>query len=116
MENLTSMSDVHEPMDIYEDSEGLHIELAVVGSKKEDVNIEIKDGYILTISKECNTEKSKDREYIISRLRRGNFNVSLQIANKFDLGSTKSIMKNGLLSINIPIKPGSQPRKLEIED
>jgi len=86
VEGWTKMCNVHDPMDIYETKDGLHIEVAVTGAKKEEINVEVKNGDMLIISRENEkNEVEEERNYIINKIRKGNFNTKLQITPKFNL-------------------------------
>ena len=99
------------PVDVYEDNDGLHIEVACTGLTKKDVNINI-EGDILRVSydkeaiyREGNAETYEDREYHYSGIAKRSFNFGYKVNNKFDLSNVEAEMKNGLLEIIIPYSP-----------
>lgn len=102
------------PVDIYEDKEGLHIEVACTGLAKEDVNINI-EGDILRISYDKNAENVDDKNYYSRGIAKRSFNLGYKIAQRFDLGVAEAKMENGLLTIHIPFTKESKPKSLKIK-
>jgi len=102
------------PVDIYEDKEGLHIEVACTGLAKEDVNIHI-EGDILRISYDKNAENVEDKQYYSRGIAKRSFNLGYKIAQRFDLGVAEAKMENGLLTIHIPFTKESKPKSLKIK-
>ena len=102
------------PVDIYEDKEGLHIEVACTGLAKEDVNIHI-EGDILRISYDKNAENVDDKNYYSRGIAKRSFNLGYKIAQRFDLGVAEAKMENGLLTIHIPFTKESKPKSLKIK-
>ena len=107
---LTSVKLKH-PVDVYEDKNGLHLEVACTGLAKEDVDLNI-EGDVLRISydKEANYAKGEsdthqqyeDREYYYSGIAKRSFNFGYKVANRFQLAKAEAKMENGLLHISIP--------------
>ena len=92
------------PVDVYEDNDGLHIEVACTGLTKKEVNINI-EGDILRVSYTKPNETYEDREYHYSGIAKRSFNFGYKVNNKFSLSSVEAEMKNGLLEITIPYSP-----------
>ncbi len=92
------------PVDVYEDEEGLHLEVACTGITKKEVNINI-EGDILRVSYTKSDEKHDDREYHYSGIAKRSFNFGYKVNNKFSLSSVEAEMNNGLLEITIPYSP-----------
>jgi len=106
------------PVDIYENKEGLHIEVACTGLSKDDVNIDI-EGDILRISYDkTNDDKCcevNDCTYLHRGIAKRSFNLGYKIAQRFDLGVAEAKMENGLLTIHIPFTKESKPKSLKIK-
>lgn len=106
------------PLDIYENSTGLHFEVACTGLSKEDINIDV-EGDVLKIS----YNKPKDEKccdvndctYIHRGISKRSFNLAYKIASKFDLSGSQAEMANGLLKISIPFSEASKPKSLKIK-
>ena len=105
------------PVDIFENSEGLHFEVACTGLTKEDVELHI-EGDLLVIRYDKNAKASQDKDsqnYIHRGIARRSFSLGYRIASKFDLSKAEATMENGLLTINIPFAEESKPKLLQIK-
>jgi len=105
------------PVDIFENSEGLHFEVACTGLSKEDVELHI-EGDLLVIRYDKNNQKPEDKEshnYIQRGIARRSFSLGYKIASKFNLSKAEASMENGLLSIDIPFAEESKPKSLKIK-
>jgi len=107
---LTSIKLKH-PVDVYEDPDGLHLEVACTGLAKEDVSINI-EGDILRVSydKEARyasgeKEQYEDRVYHYSGIAKRSFNFGYKVNNRFNLSEVNAEMENGLLNITVPFSP-----------
>ena len=61
------------PVDVYEDNDGLHLEVACTGLTKEDVNLDI-EGDILKVSYTKPENDDNNREYHYSGIAKRSFN------------------------------------------
>ena len=99
--------------DVYEKDGDYHIEMDVPGYDKEDINIEVDNGY-LTISAETNTEeKDEDKNYIRRERRYGKFSRSFYVGD-VEPDSIEAEFKKGTLKITVP-KIEEKPTKKQIE-
>jgi len=105
------------PVDIFENSEGLHFEVACTGLTKEDVELHI-EGDLLVIRYDKNAKASQDKDsqnYIHRGIARRSFSLGYRIAPKFDLSQAEATMENGLLAISIPFAEEAKPKTLKIK-
>jgi len=107
----------YHPVDIYEDTEGLHLEVACTGLDKKDVEVQI-EGDILKIkhtkSKDTKT-KGEDSHYYTKGISRKSFNLGYKVASRFKTPDAIATFKNGLLVIDIPFAEESKPKTLTIK-
>ena len=109
---------ISHPVDIYENKNGLHFEIACTGLTKSDIEINI-EGDILKIS----YNKSKDEaccevddcKYIHRGIAKRSFNLGYKVASKFKLPESSAEMKDGLLRISVPFADESKPKTLQIK-
>jgi len=92
---------INHPVDIYENENGLTLEVACVGLEKTDVNIDI-DGDVLRIQYQKEENTSDVTVYHRKQISRRSFNLAYKIASQFDLSKSEATMRNGLLSISVP--------------
>jgi HSP20 family protein len=106
------------PVDIYENKNGLHFEVACTGLTKEDIEINI-EGDVLKISYNKPQDEScceiNDCNYIHKGIARRSFNLGYKITPKFNLTKASAEMKNGLLKISVPFADESKPKTLQIK-
>ena len=89
---------------IKEEKDGFAIEIAAPGLKKEDFNVELKNG-LLTISAEQKTEEKETKEKYI---RRGfsyqSFKRSFQLPKTVDATKVSANYESGILTLALPKK------------
>ena len=108
----TSETKATHPLDIYEDPDGLHFEIACTGLTKADVDINIHED-ILKFSYDKPTEEA--RNYIHKGIAKRSFDLGYKIAGKFNLQKASAEMENGLLQVHIPFAESSKPTTLTIK-
>lgn len=100
--------------DIKESETGYDLEIEMPGFNKNDINMDLNDGY-LTISasrKENVDEKDKKGNYIRRERHYGNYQRSFYVG-KIKEDDIKAKLDNGILSINVP-KEQQLPNKKHI--
>jgi HSP20 family protein len=108
-------SKIKYPLDIYEDPQGLHFEIACVGLSKEDIELTILDGDTIRIVYAKERELSPDRTYITKGIARRSFDLGYKISNKFNLKSLEAEMADGALHIHIPYAEAAKPVSIQIK-
>ena len=109
---------IQHPVDIFENKEGLHFEIACTGLTKDQVEINI-EADVLRVS----YDKPKDDaccevnncNYIHRGIAKRSINLGYKIAPKFDLGNASAEMKDGLLKISVPFAEEAKPKVLKIK-
>ena len=92
--------------DIRETENGYIIDMELPGFKKEDVEAELKDGY-LTVRAEHKTEteeETKEGHYIRKERYYGNFARSFYVGEAVTEEDIKAAFKDGILTLNVPKK------------
>ena len=104
------------PVDVYEDSEGLHLEVACTGLTKEDVSINI-EGDILRVSYEKGDDEPTNRDYHYQGIAKRAFNFGYKVNSRFNLSEVNAKMDNGLLNITVPYSPHvvTKPKTITIK-
>lgn len=89
--------------DIIDNGKEYVLEAELPGFKKEDINIDIKDGYltILATRKEEKDEKNDKGEYIRRERRYGSFSRSFDIS-QVDQNGISAAFDNGVLKLVLP--------------
>lgn len=108
------------PIDIYENKDGLHFEVACTGLDKDDLEIGI-EGDILKISYDKSKTEGIDTEelglvrYIHRGIAKRSINIGYKISSQFDLSQADAKMENGLLKISVPFSKETKTKLLEIK-
>lgn len=114
--NILSEAKAPHPVDIYEDTKGLTIEVACTGLTKEEVEINIEHDVLkISYNKPPKQEEQAERTYQTRGVSRRSFNLAYKISSKYDLSKGTAAMENGLLNVQIPFAEEAKPRTLQIK-
>jgi len=102
------------PVDILKRTDGLELQIAALGLKKDDIEISI-EGDILGVKYDKKARDIPESDYIARHITRKSFNHAWKIGAKFELDNLEAKLENGLLTIKIPIKESAQTRKVKIK-
>jgi HSP20 family protein len=109
---------ISHPVDIYENMDGLHFEIACTGLTKKDIEINI-EADVLRVSYDKPKEDAccevNNCNYIHKGIAKRSFNLGYKIAPKFSLANADAEMKDGLLKISIPFADEAKPKVLKIK-
>ena len=111
-------ANIQYPMDVYEDKDSLHIEMAVVGMNKEDIDISTNDNTIKIKGEHKNKidqEEYDKRKYAQKKISRKHFEFVFKLTSKIDINNLNVTLENGLLSIVMPFKEESKFKKIELK-
>ncbi len=102
-------------MDVSEHENGVTIRLDLPGMTPDDVNVEV-EGDLLTISGEMGHTAEQDGERYHRRERySGAFKRSLRLADTLDAANINATFANGVLTLELPKRPESQPKRIKVE-
>ena len=105
---------VNHPVDIWEDKEGLTLEVACVGLNKSDVDVDIEDD-VLKVSYSKKDGSNESAHYHYRGVKKSSFDLGWKIARRFDLTKASANMENGLLKILVPFSKAAKPKSLKIQ-
>jgi Molecular chaperone (small heat shock protein) len=108
-------------VDVKEDGEAYTMEMDLPGRSEKDVDIEL-DNNTLTISskqEEKNemeeTEKEENGRWLIRERRVSSFKRSFTLPEDVNLEALNASFKNGILTVKLPRRALSQPKKIAIK-
>ncbi len=108
---ITSRDNNNMKCDIYEKGGNYHIEMDIPGFDKNDISIEVKDGY-LTISAEKNEEDNKEeKNYIRKERSYGKYERSFYLGD-LDSENIEAEFNNGILKVTVPKKEAVENKKV----
>ena len=107
---------VNQPVDIYEDKNGLTFEIACTGIPKDLVDIELKGDYLCVKYDKGDLPKvDSERRYFHSSVKKSSFNTGWKVARRFELAKATAEMNDGLLVVTIPYANENKPKTLKIK-
>lgn len=104
-------------LDVFEKDHKLFTRIDLPGMNKEDVKVEVADGY-LTISGERNQEKEeKEDNFYRSEREYGSFYRTVPLPEGATVDDVKATFENGVLEVSVPlaVRSEAEPRVVEIE-
>lgn len=101
-------------VDLSETDDAYLIEVDVPGLKQDDIQLEV-EGEIVTIKGERkeDVEQNEDRYHRVER-HYGAFRRSIRIPGVFDSDAAKATFENGVLSVTLPKREESKPKRIEV--
>jgi len=107
------------PVDIYTSGNELCFDIACVGLDKKDIDI-LTEGNTLKVSYkkpsvESNPSDIEAPEFIHKGITRKSFDLGWKVSAKYNLSGISAGMKNGLLTIKIPVTKESLPKTVTIK-
>ena len=107
---------INQPVDIFEDENGLTFEIACTGIPKNLIDIELKGDYLVVkYDKKDLPQNEGKRRYYHSSVKKSSFNIGWKVARRFELAKADAEMDNGLLVITIPYADENKPKSLKIK-
>ena len=96
------------PVDLYEDKDNTYVRAELPGVKREDINVEMVDGY-LTINaarKSGATDANGEESFSLSR--------SISIADEVQTDKVTAAHENGVLTVTLPKREEAKPKKITV--
>ena len=96
------------PVDLYEDKENTYVRAELPGVSREDINVEMVDGY-LTITATRKTpaaESAAEESYSFSR--------SVSIADDIHPDKVGAAYEGGVLTVTLPKREEAKPKKITV--
>ena len=102
------------PLDIFEDTERVTIQVELSGMKKEDFELSLQDG-VLTISGERKFEEEKREGESFRRERLfGAFSRSVTLPSAVKAEEVKATYEDGVLTVTLPKAEEAMPKKIQV--
>ncbi len=101
--------------DVREHENGYEIDIDLPGFKKEELNIELRNGYLtVSAAKSLNEEDKKEGKLIRQERFSGATQRSFFVGENLSEEDIKASFNNGVLSLNVPKKEAKIPEKKTI--
>ena len=99
----------------YEDEQGFWVEVAVPGFDQKDIELAIDDGVLTVKGERKNDTPEADRTYFVREIGMGAFSRSFRLPSNVDPNKVSASYKRGVLTIELPKREESKPRRITIE-
>jgi HSP20 family molecular chaperone IbpA len=113
------------PHNIYALKDGsARIDLALAGYAQSDISLRAEDGKLVVEGKGHDDEAcdcgpscdcGDDCECVYHGIKSSSFKKSISMPTKFDLSQAKAKMKDGMLSITVPLAEERKPRDIKVD-
>jgi HSP20 family protein len=97
------------PVDLYEDKDRTYVRAELPGVSRDDVNVEIVDGYLtITASrkKAVNATETESSSFSFSR--------SLELPEEVQADQVSAAFENGILTVTLPKREEAKPKKISV--
>jgi HSP20 family protein len=103
------------PVDIYQDSTGMHFDIPCIGIEKEEIKITTNSDILKIAYEKDLTQEQSNREYLCKGIANRSFNLGYKFSSKFDLSKVEAIFNNGLLKLHIPFSKEGSLKEVKIK-
>ena len=101
------------PVSIYKTESTYELLVFAPGRTKENFKVNVKGNEIIVSY--TPTEDTSSLEWIRKEYSRGGFERSFLVEDAVDTGNIAAKYEDGVLKLTLPLKPGTEPTKHEIE-
>lgn len=98
----------------YEDERSYWVQAALPGWDRKDIEIVVEEE-VLTIKGARKEDGSQDRTYFVREMNHGPFVRSFKLPNTADQTKVAATFKDGILTIEVPKREETKPRRIVIE-
>lgn len=102
------------PVDIYEDSAGITLQLDMPGVSKDRLSIQA-DPDSLIVEGSAQIEMPADMEALYADVRSTHYRRSFAMSRDLDTDKIDATLKDGVVTVKIPKREELRPRKIQIE-
>ena len=95
------------PVDLYEDQNNTYVRAELPGINREDINVEMTDGYLTIAASRKSGGGGQDEESF-------SFSRAVSIADEVDAGKVNATYENGVLTVTLPKREDAKPKKISV--
>jgi HSP20 family protein len=101
-----SASPTRFPVDLYEDKDNTYVRAELPGVKREDINVEMVDGYLTISAARKSGATDAEESFSLSR--------SVSIADEIQTDKVTAAHENGMLTVTLPKREEAKPKKITV--
>jgi HSP20 family protein len=94
------------PVDIYEDANNTFVRAELPGVSREDVNVEMANGYLTIAATRKAGEGENENAFSSSR--------SVSVSEEVDTANVVAAYENGVLTVTLPKREEAKPKKITV--
>ena len=94
------------PVDIYEDKENTYVRAELPGVNREEINVEMAEGYLTVSAKRKVSETGNEESLSFSR--------AVSIGEDVDAAKVGAAYENGVLTVTLPKREETKPKKISV--
>jgi HSP20 family protein len=102
-------------VDVKEEDKRYLMEVELPGLTDKNIELKVEDNVLTLSSKKEESKEEKKNGYLLRERRSAEFCRTFVLPRDADRAEVKAEFKNGLLVVDIPKKPESQPRKIDVK-
>jgi HSP20 family protein len=102
------------PCNAYEDEHGFHVEVAVPGLNRDDMEIVFEDGVLIVKGERKSESPDGNRRYFAHEIGWGAFSRSFRLPTYIDPEKVSASYKDGILMMALPKREEAKARRIEI--
>ncbi len=115
-EGVSEESSIMTPrVDVSENDNEYHVLADLPGFKKDEVDIEVNDGYLKMTAQHEGQKEGKKEKYLIQERCYGTWSRTFRLPNDVSSEGVKADMSEGILDVTLPKREESKPKRVEIK-
>ena len=105
-------------IEVFEKDKRLFTRIDLPGLKKEDVKVEVTDGYLAISGERKREEDERNEEFYRCEREYGSFYRAVPLPEGVKLEDVKAMFADGVLEVSVPLpaKPENKARTVEIQE
>jgi HSP20 family protein len=108
LSNFDSASGTRFPVDLYEDEANTYVRAELPGVKRDDINVEMTDGYLTITGAHKSAAGKGEPEESFS------FSRAVSIADEVQADKVSAVYENGVLTVTLPKREEAKPKKISV--
>ncbi len=101
-------------VNLYDDKEALTVQAELPGMKKEDIQINLQDGFLTISGERKQEEKYESAQSYRSERFLGRFHRSISLPTEVDAEKIKASYTDGILTVTLPKSEKAKPKQIPI--
>lgn len=101
------------PTDIFEDDEGITLQMDVPGASRERLALQVNRNQ-LDVEADAQIDMPQDMEAVYADVRATHYQRTFALSSELDADRIEATLRDGVLTLSIPKRAELRPRKIEV--